>query len=725
MSFIHPLLAWGALLGSIPIIIHILSRRRYKVIRWAATDFLLQALSERSRNVRIQDLILLALRTLALMLAAWVVARPVLSPAAAEKTGIHVRGPDAVIVLDTSYSMSTTMTAQSRLALAKRRAHDVLAAMTQGSAMGVVYMDQRGTSTTPGLIADRVRIGVAIDAAEPCASGSDAESAVAAALEMLAGSTAARKRVYLITDAQACTFETSADALRKMLAKADDSIGFVVLTVPNGPTGNCAVTDFQIRNRWLSVGSPLQFEARISDVGQPVASEVTAELWVDGRRVDRKAVAISDREAVATFEHTFTAAGVFAVEVRLEPDSVEIDNHRFAAVCIAPAIEVAVVASEPDAGPSAHTFIAAALDRQEDAERTSAGPPFVVGPRLSPEQLGTGFNENVWAVILADPGALSADALAQLDALVERGGAVVIAVGSEAASTLGSFRSADDGAGRWLTDLSYALPSDTTDALLRFDVSSLSDDVIDLNSPGVRESVGAVLVFKAISVETNGESQWSTAMRLDDGRPALITRGIGDQGRLALLCTSLDPQWCDLVYRPAMVPVLQDLLLWSVWHRLVAPTLLPGQVWSPTVADKIILPNGETLATAAFLATDESTGHVSIQFDRTDRPGVYRLGGLDRHIDDALSTAVVNIDTTESDQSVWTPSQIKSLFPSGRCEVLSGGAGVDAIALAGLSGSEIWSVLAAVLGFLLLVEAFLAFRFSLSQRSRDVPGGAA
>jgi len=60
------LLAWGALLGVIPIIIYIIFRRRYRIVRWAAMEILLRAVRKRYRNVRLQDLILMALRVLAL-----------------------------------------------------------------------------------------------------------------------------------------------------------------------------------------------------------------------------------------------------------------------------------------------------------------------------------------------------------------------------------------------------------------------------------------------------------------------------------------------------------------------------------------------------------------------------------------------------------------------------------------------------------------------------------
>ena len=352
MSFIHPLLVWGTLLGAIPIIIHILSRRRYRIVRWAAMDFLLTALSQRSRNLRIQDLILLALRVLALVAAALALSRPILSPSAsAYLAGLDAAGPDAVIVIDTSYSMSTNVAGQTRMELARRKAHAVLASLPERARAGVVYMNEQARPATDGLAADRTRIGAAIDAAEATAAGTDAAPAILAAIEMLEGSTAPSKRVYVITDGQARAFDRAGAALDQALAEADESVGFVVFTVPNEPVANVALTDLRVDSRWLRTGAPIEFDAYVRDVGSPPASDVNVELWVDGRKVDRKSIALADRRGVATFRHAFTAAGLMPIEVRLDPDAVEIDNHRYGAVCIPDSIDVAVVANESSQAP--------------------------------------------------------------------------------------------------------------------------------------------------------------------------------------------------------------------------------------------------------------------------------------------------------------------------------------------------------------------------------------
>src|SRR5215475_11548339 len=66
----------GAICATGPVIIHLLNRRRYRVVQWAAMDFLRQALQQNRRILEIRDLILLILRTAAVLLFGLALARP-------------------------------------------------------------------------------------------------------------------------------------------------------------------------------------------------------------------------------------------------------------------------------------------------------------------------------------------------------------------------------------------------------------------------------------------------------------------------------------------------------------------------------------------------------------------------------------------------------------------------------------------------------------------------
>src|SRR3954470_8631469 len=66
----------GAALASIPIIIHILNRRRFRVVKWAAMEYLLQAMRKNRRKLKFEQWILLACRCLLIFLMGMALARP-------------------------------------------------------------------------------------------------------------------------------------------------------------------------------------------------------------------------------------------------------------------------------------------------------------------------------------------------------------------------------------------------------------------------------------------------------------------------------------------------------------------------------------------------------------------------------------------------------------------------------------------------------------------------
>src|SRR5688500_14755532 len=66
----------GAICAAGPIIIHLLNRRRFRVVQWAAMDFLREAMQRNRRIVQIRDIILLVLRTAAVLLFGLALAQP-------------------------------------------------------------------------------------------------------------------------------------------------------------------------------------------------------------------------------------------------------------------------------------------------------------------------------------------------------------------------------------------------------------------------------------------------------------------------------------------------------------------------------------------------------------------------------------------------------------------------------------------------------------------------
>ena len=95
---------WWLAAAAAPLLIHLWNRRRYREVPWAAMEHLLAALKKRSRRLRFEHWLLLAVRTALIVCVVVAVAGPYierLGGRCAAGKPVH-----RVIVLDGSYSMA-------------------------------------------------------------------------------------------------------------------------------------------------------------------------------------------------------------------------------------------------------------------------------------------------------------------------------------------------------------------------------------------------------------------------------------------------------------------------------------------------------------------------------------------------------------------------------------------------------------------------------------------
>src|SRR5260370_38606319 len=79
-TLLNPLLVWGTLLGVIPIIIHLMNRRRFRRVEWAPMRYLKLTIQRNRRRIQIEQLLLLLLRIALPVLLFIFRARPLVNP---------------------------------------------------------------------------------------------------------------------------------------------------------------------------------------------------------------------------------------------------------------------------------------------------------------------------------------------------------------------------------------------------------------------------------------------------------------------------------------------------------------------------------------------------------------------------------------------------------------------------------------------------------------------
>src|SRR5690606_24650155 len=163
VSLTHPLLAWGALLALLPILVHLLQRRRPRPHPFAAMELVLRSQRENVRRLRLRRLLLLLARTSILLFLPLAIARPHF--AAAVDAVASPAGPAATaIVLDASLSMRWG--GGKLMENARQDARRILADRLPEEPVSVLVCDGRPPEVeAPGF--DRSRARRRIDEAQP------------------------------------------------------------------------------------------------------------------------------------------------------------------------------------------------------------------------------------------------------------------------------------------------------------------------------------------------------------------------------------------------------------------------------------------------------------------------------------------------------------------------------------------------------------------------------
>ncbi len=217
--FANPALLAGASAGSIPIIIHLLNKQRFKKIVWAAMHWLWAAQKKSSRRLRIEQLILLLIRILILVLLALALARPALQEGMgllAGRASIH-----RVIVLDNSFSMGHLVGGKPLFEKAKDLAVQLVEKLNPSDDVDVLLMN----SSTEELASNALKLSEAvrdIKAAKLSDDGTFVLRGIAAACERIErrGSKNIRREIIVITDQTRAGWESGLQP--KKLAAAEE-----------------------------------------------------------------------------------------------------------------------------------------------------------------------------------------------------------------------------------------------------------------------------------------------------------------------------------------------------------------------------------------------------------------------------------------------------------------------------------------------------------------------
>lgn len=375
MTFFHPALLAGALLFTVPLLIHLLNRQRHKKRPWAAMEFLLRAYQKQRNRLRNENLLLLLLRCLIPILLALAVARPLLREAAALIGGGGV--VHHVFVLDGSYSMGVRLDGDQT---PFERARGLIGRMldrfeqnpNRNDKVSLVVAGVRPRFVVRGdLDLGAARNGWLLSQ-KPDDAATDLGESMMQVADALEESGDEPAQVYVFTDLQKRSmgegFATEGDeaaegpqlrdTLRDTVERIDGRENTSLHWIDVGPLAaqnsgaapserqtldNAQITDLRLSEPAAVEKAPAEVIATLQNRGTSTATcEVTLEI--DGGEPMRKIVQVPPgAEAEADFQLSFRQPGKHRLRASLVQDALAADDERFLTVDVRDRLRVLLV----------------------------------------------------------------------------------------------------------------------------------------------------------------------------------------------------------------------------------------------------------------------------------------------------------------------------------------------------------------------------------------------
>jgi hypothetical protein len=415
LGLVHLGFVAAAAAVAVPILIHLLLRPRARRVEIGSVRFLLQALKESTRRRRLRRWLLLALRTLAVLLLALLFARPYLPGAGSEG-----RDREAVLLIDQSASMSAVQGGQTLFAQAQAAAEQVLRGLPEHTAAHLAYFDAGGVEPAPEVRIDRVRrAGYA---------AGDYDQALRWARDQLLQSSRSRREVYLFTDLQRSGLHG------KPGAELSADVAVTVVEVGRPLVRNLAVVGAEAAATPYRPGEPVTVTAQVRNPGAFAARDVRLRLVLAGPdKVDQAQTVTVPAASLKEvhFSVPLRQPGLYTGSVEVAgDDDFPLDDRRWLAFDARPADRLLLVDGAPGRTVySNETYYLEAALRLRLSDKGPALTPY------EPTRLAWGAGVSLpdlaayRVVALCNVERLGDDDVKRLAAFVSSGGGLLIFTG--------------------------------------------------------------------------------------------------------------------------------------------------------------------------------------------------------------------------------------------------------------------------------------------------------
>ena len=541
----------GLLGVAVPIIIHLLYRKHRRQTDWAAMELLRKALVTRSGQVKIEDLLILVLRCLALALLALALMRITLD----SNSAIGEKRIGMVVAIDASYSMNHGEFSRFKSAVAK--AEEILKQTAkEGDPVSIVLMSSRPEILLRSARYDPVQVETILKALNSAGPNSlNLETNIELLDELVAELKTPAKEVFLITDSQEMDWaELPPAALNSLENLQENANVFVIPAVTEGED-NLAIESLNYTWGSLRKSGEARFTALVRNTGRSSDESATLEFFIDDTRTKRVAVGslAAGESRPIEFTTQFDKAGNVRLRAELvNNDGLADDNVRYAVAQIRPGIRVLLLEGDIEnvvGNRSGGYYAKVALSPQDSDEEEG-----VIVNEIDPADFALEKLKDYDVVVMNNVLTVSPSSAKRLKRFVSEGGGLIVFAGDRVEASDYNQSLGAAGEGILPAELGEVSSSETEEGWTM--EAAKSDHLLArLTARYPEKLLDAIRITKQFEATPTENSE--VLITSQSGNPVLLSRSTGS-GTVLLFTTSASKRWNNLPREPLYAILLQQ-----------------------------------------------------------------------------------------------------------------------------------------------------------------------
>lgn len=667
MTFLFQSLLWiGLPLAALPLLIHLINMRRHRRVEWAAMDFLLESQKRNKKWILLRQILLLALRTSAIALVAFMLAGPVLMSQWGSLLGSGLT--HHIVLVDDTYSMAERWRETSAWNEAKRAVGEVLDQAISNPG------DQRLTllrfSQTAELSAgqdlayanrdlDRRTLDEVNSMLETTAVSETAvapHEAFQAALGLPDSADGESKIVYVISDFRRRDWAGSPQTKQLLEQLRTRVADMHLIQCVDQDRANLAITRLEPESGIRAAGVETWMLLGVTNYGDDAALAVPVSITQDGHKLS--AVEFDEigpgEEVTRRFRVAFPSEGPHELQAELPGDALATDNKRFFAADVPNTFPLLII--DGSAAGDDGFYLRTALDPGGTSK-----PGW--SPRVEPPSYLRNHEElgKFAAIFLLDVARLDEAEVEALEDYVAAGGGLAIFLGPESQRSFYNEALYRDGTGLMPVVL------DVPTQLLRTGEQALADVAVTDHPvfrvfAGQRNSFLSVVqvnFYYAVQPSTReANPDVRIVARLVNDAPYVVEKKFGE-GRVVVQLSKLSPRetslgvWSNWSLNPVFPVVANELAGYLTATQRRANVQDVGSELRFTLNDEDYEPQVEVRtpgsAEQLTLTPQHVDGLYNVDAGRGPVSGVWQFGLEPRQDAPARKLVAVNVAQGEGD----------------------------------------------------------------------------